>query len=130
MRAKKALSQLSRRERQIMDVLYRDGQATAGEVLAALPDPPSYSAVRAMLRILENKGHARHVADGTRYVYTPTLPRDRAGKPALASVIETFFDGSTEKAVAALLDLSREELSADRLDRLAELIDQARMEGR
>jgi len=130
MRAKRTLSNLSRRERQIMDVLYRDGQATASEVLAALPDPPSYSAVRAMLRILENKGHARHVAEGTRYVYQPTLPRDRAGRPALAGVLETFFDGSTEKAVAALLDLSRSDLSPDQLDRLSELIDQARMEGR
>jgi predicted transcriptional regulator len=130
MRAKKTLSSLSRRERQIMEVLYRDGQATAGDVLAALPDPPSYSAVRAMLRILENKGHLRHVADGTRYVYLPTTPRDRAGRPALASVIETFFDGSTEKAVAALLDLSRSDLSNDQLDRLSQLIDQARMEGR
>ena len=130
MRAKQTLSNLSRRERQIMDVLYRDGQATASEVLAALPDPPSYSAVRAMLRILENKGHARHVAEGTRYVYQPTLPRDRAGRPALAGVLETFFDGSTEKAVAALLDLSRDELSPEQLDRLSQLIDQARMEGR
>lgn len=130
MRAKRTLSNLSRRERQIMDVLYRDGQATASEVLAALPDPPSYSAVRAMLRILENKGHARHVADGTRYVYLPTLARDRAGRPALAGVLETFFDGSTEKAVAALLDISRSDLSTEQLDRLSELIDQARMEGR
>ncbi len=130
MRGKRTLSNLSRRERQIMDVLYRDGQATASEVLAALPDPPGYSAVRAMLRILENKGHARHVAEGTRYVYQPTLPRDRAGRPALAGVLETFFDGSTEKAVAALLDISRSELSPEQLDRLSELIDQARMEGR
>ena len=130
MKGKKALSSLSRRERQIMDVLYRDGHATAGDVLAALPDPPGYSAVRAMLRILENKGHIRHVADGTRYVYTPTLARDRAARPALASVIETFFDGSTEKAVAALLDISKPELSGDDLDRLSRLIEQARMEGR
>ena len=130
MKEKKALSNLSRRERQIMEVLYRDGKATAGEVLAALPDPPSYSAVRAMLRILENKGHLRHVAEGTRYVYMPTLARDRAARPALASVIETFFDGSTEKAVAALLDISKTELSGDDLDRLSRLIEQARMEGR
>jgi len=130
MKEKKALSNLSRRERQIMEVLYRDGHATAGEVLAALPDPPSYSAVRAMLRILENKGHLRHIAEGTRYVYRPTLARDRAARPALASVIETFFDGSTEKAVAALLDISKTELSGDDLDRLSRLIDQARLEGR
>ncbi len=130
MRGNKALSSLSRRERQIMEVLYRDRQATASEVLSALPDPPGYSAVRAMLRVLENKGHVRHVADGTRYVYLPTLARDRAGRPALASVLETFFDGSTEKAVAALLDLSRQDLSEQELDRMAQLIEQARLEGR
>jgi BlaI family transcriptional regulator, penicillinase repressor len=130
MRATRALSSLSRRERQIMEVLYRDGQATASEVLAAIPDPPGYSAVRAMLRVLENKGHVRHVADGNRYVYLPTLPRDRAGRPALASVLETFFDGSTEKAVAALLDLSRQDLSEQELDRMSQLIEQARLEGR
>jgi BlaI family transcriptional regulator, penicillinase repressor len=130
MRGKRPLSSLSRRERQIMEVLYKDRQATASEVLAALPDPPSYSAVRAMLRVLENKGHVRHVAEGTKYVYQPTLPRDRAGRPALASVLETFFDGSTEKAVAALLDLSRQDLSEQQLDRLSQLIEQARLEGR
>ena len=90
----KPLSNLSRRERQIMDVLYRERQATAGEVLERLPDPPGYSAVRAMLRILENKGHVRHAVDGNRYVYEPRLPRERAGRPALAGVLETFFDGS------------------------------------
>jgi len=127
---KRALTNLSRRERQIMDVIYREGQATATEVLAAIADPPSYSAVRAMLRVLENKGHLRHVPDGTRYVYRPTLARDRAGKPALENVLRTFFDGSTEKAVAALLDLSRSELSAQDFDRLSELIAQARTEGR
>ena len=130
MRGRKALSNLSRRERQIMDVLYRDRKATAGEVLAALPDPPSYSAVRAMLRILETKGHVRHVAEGTRYVYLPTLARERASRPALARVLETFFDGSTEKAVAALLELAPARLTNEELDRLARLIDQARMEGR
>jgi predicted transcriptional regulator len=130
MAAKKPLSNLSRRERQIMDVLYRDRQATAGEVLERLPDPPGYSAVRAMLRILENKGHIRHQSDGNRYVYEPRLPRERAGRPALAGVIETFFDGSTEKAVAALLDLSRDELSEADFDRLSDLIEQARLEGR
>ena len=130
MKRKKPLSDLSRRERQIMEVLYRDRQGTASEVLAGLPDPPGYSAVRAMLRVLENKGHVRHVADGNRYVYLPTLPRARAGKPALASVLETFFEGSTEKAVAALLDLSRAELSNEDLDRLLRLIEQARLEGR
>jgi predicted transcriptional regulator len=130
MKSKKALASLSRRERQIMEVLYRDGPATAGDILARLSDPPGYSAVRGLLRVLENKGHVRHVADGTRYVYLPTLTRDRAGRPALANVLETFFDGSTEKAVAALLDISRADLSDEELDRLSKLIDQARAEGR
>ncbi len=121
---------LSRRERQIMDVLYRRGRATAAEIHESIPDPPGYSAVRAMLRVLENKGHVRHVADGTRYVYQPTLPRERAGRPALASVLETFFEGSTEKAVAALLDVSRSELSEEDLDRISHLIENAREEGR
>lgn len=130
MRGRKPLQNLSRRERQIMDVLYRDRRATAAEVLAALSDPPSYSAVRAMLRILEAKGHVRHVVEGTRYVYLPTLARERASRPALAGVLETFFDGSTEKAVAALLELSPTGLSEEELDRLSRLIDQARLEGR
>jgi len=130
MAQKTALSRLSRRERQIMEVLYKEGRATASEVLERLPDPPGYSAVRALLRILENKGQVRHAADGNRYVYEPRLPRDRAGRPALAGVLETFFDGSAEKAVAALLDLSRHELTDADLDRLSELIEQARLEGR
>ena len=130
MAPKKALSSLSRRERQIMEVLYREGRATASEVLERLPDPPGYSAVRALLRILENKGQVRHAADGNRYVYETRLPRDRAGRPALAGVLETFFDGSAEKAVAALLDLSRHELTDADLDRLSDLIEQARLEGR
>ena len=130
MKPKKALASLSRRERQIMEVIYREGQATAGDVLAKMSDPPSYSSVRALLRVLENKGHLRHILDGTRYVYLPTLARDRAGRPALANVLETFFDGSAEKAVAALLDLSRAELSDDDLARLSKLIDEARAEGR
>ena len=126
----KPLTNLSRRERQIMEVLYRARQASAGEVLERLPDPPGYSAVRAMLRILENKGHVRHAVDGNRYVYEPKLPRERAGRPALAGVLETFFDGSAEKAMAALLDLSRSELSDADFDRLSALIEQARLEGR
>jgi len=121
---------LSRRERQIMDVVYRLGRASATEVLGGLPDPPSYSAVRAMLRVLEEKGHLRHEADGTRYVYLPTLSRAKARRSALESLLETFFDGSTEQVVAALLDVSRDDLSADDLDRLATLIDDARKEGR
>src|SRR3954454_18922271 len=97
---------LSRRERQIMDVIYRRGRATAAEVLEGLPDPPSYSAVRAMLRVLEEKGHLRHASQGPRYLFMPTVPREKARRSALKQLVQTFFDGSTEQAVAALLDLS------------------------
>src|SRR3954464_12538943 len=95
---------LSRRERQIMDAIYRRGRATAAEVLEDMPDPPSYSAVRAMLRLLEEKGHLRHEQDGPRYVFMPTAPRDRASRSALTHVVRTFFDGSASEAVAALLN--------------------------
>jgi BlaI family transcriptional regulator, penicillinase repressor len=120
---------LSRRERQIVDILYTQGRATAAEVQAALPDPPSYSAVRAMLRILEEKGHIRHEQDGPRYVYLPTVGRDRAKKTALRHVLQTFFNGSAEQALSALLDESDTRLSDRELDRLAELIDRARRTG-
>lgn len=126
----RAPSSFSRRERQIMEVIYREGRATATDVLAKLPDPPSYSAVRALLRILEQKGHVRHVEEGNRYVYLPTIPADRARRSALRTLLETFFQGSPEKAVAALIDMSRSELSEQQLDRLSRLIDQAREEGR
>jgi predicted transcriptional regulator len=122
--------QLSRRERQIMDIIYRLGQATAQEVLDGLPDPPSYSAVRAMLRLLEEKGVLRHQQDGPRYVFLPTLAREKARKSALKQMLQTFFDDSTEQAVAALLDLSRAKLTKDELDRLSEMIAEARKEGR
>jgi predicted transcriptional regulator len=120
---------LSRRERQIVDILYARGQATAAEVQAALPDPPSYSAVRAMLRILEDKGHIRHEQDGPRYIYLPTLARDRAKRSALRHVLQTFFNGSAEQALSALLDESDTRLSDQELDRLAKLIDRARGTG-
>ena len=120
---------LSRRERQIVDILYTQGRATAAEVQSALPDPPSYSAVRAMLRILEEKGHIRHEQDGPRYVYLPTVGRDRAKKTALRHVLQTFFNGSAEQALSALLDESDSRLSDRELDRLAELIDRARRTG-
>src|SRR5688500_12323747 len=93
-----------RRERQIVDMLYTQGRSTAAEVQAALPDPPSYSAVRAMLRILEEKGHVRHEQDGPRYVYLPTVGRDRAKKTALRHMLQTFFDGSAEQAISAVLE--------------------------
>ena len=120
--------QLSRRERQILDILYTKGSATAVEVQAALPDPPSYSSVRALLRILEDKGHARHEPQGTRYVYLPVVPRDRARRSALSRIVKTFFEGSAAQAAAALVDSGS--LSDEELTNLSALIDQARKEGR
>jgi predicted transcriptional regulator len=119
---------LSRRERQIMDVIYARGQATAAEVTSALPDPPSYSAVRALLRILEQKGHLRHQEEGPRYVFVPTVSRDRARRSALRSLVKTFFDGSPAQAAAALIDQA--DMSDEDFDRLAALIDRARKDGR
>jgi predicted transcriptional regulator len=121
-------NQLSRRERQIMEVIYSRGRATAAEVRDNLPDPPSYSAVRAMLRILEDKGHLVHESDGPRYVFLPTTPREEAQETALRGVVRTFFDGSPESAVAALLDT--EDLDEEALDRIAEHIARARKDGR
>lgn len=128
--SKETNTQLSRREREIMDVIYRAGRATAAEVLDQLADPPSYSAVRALLRVLEDKGHLRHEEDGPRYVFLPTVPRERARQSALRRLLHTFFDGSTEQAVAALLDLSSTRLSDAELGRLSRLIADARKEGR
>jgi predicted transcriptional regulator len=121
---------LSRRERQILDILYRQEKATAAEVREQMADPPSYSAVRAMLRILEDKGHVKHQEDGVRYVYVPVVPREQATSAALRHLVDTFFGGSAEGAVAALLDDSERKLSDDELDRLSRLIKQARQEGR
>jgi BlaI family transcriptional regulator, penicillinase repressor len=126
----RAHQDLSRRERQIMDVVYRRGQVTVAEVRADLPDPPSYSAVRAMLRRLEDKGHLEHSEEGARYVYQATVPLDSASGSALERVLRTFFDDSASKTVAALLDLRGEDLSDRELDELAELIDRARGRGR
>ena len=119
----------SRRERQILDILYPRGQATAAEVQTELPEPPSYSAVRAMLRILEEKGHVRHEQDGPRYVYLPTVARDNAQRSALRHMLRTFFDGSAEQAISALLDDSSARLSDAELDRLARHDRQARRSG-
>ena len=119
---------LSRRERQIMDIIYQRGEAAAAEVLDALPDPPSYSSVRALLRVLETKGHLWHRRQGSRYVFLPTVPPEEARRSALARVVRTFFDGSTQATVAALIDQSS--LSQAELDRLQALIDRARKEGR
>jgi predicted transcriptional regulator len=120
---------LSRRERQILDILYQKSRATAAEVQAELPEPPSYSAVRALLRILEDKGHVRHEQDGPRYVYLPTVARDNAKRSALRHILQTFFDGSAEQAISALLDEPSTRLSREELDRLARLIDGARKSG-
>jgi len=120
---------LSRRERQIMDILYRNGRATAAEVQAALPEAPGYSAVRALLRILEEKGHVRHAADGPRYVYSPVVTRERAKRSALEHVLNTFFDGSAAQVVAALVELSPRDLDEAELARLRRLIDDARRKG-
>jgi predicted transcriptional regulator len=121
---------LTRREREIMDILYRRGRATALEVQEDLADPPSYSAVRALLRLLEERGHARHTQEGQKYVYAPAVARGDARRSALAHVVRTFFAGSVEHAVAALVDSSRVKLSRDELDRLSELIERAKSEGR
>ena len=122
------LTHISRRERQILDVLFRLGRATVNEVRDGMPDPPSYSAVRALLRILEQKGHLRHQEEGPRYVFLPTVSRDRARRSALRNLVRTFFDGSPAQAAAALIDQA--ELTDDDRTRLANLIDKARKEGR
>jgi predicted transcriptional regulator len=121
---------LSRRERQIMDVLYRRGRASAAEIHQALADPPSYSAIRAKLRVLEEKGHIKHEEQGLRYVYLPTVAPARARRSALRHMIDTFFNGSAEQLVAALVDRSALDVSPEELDRMSALIDKARQEGR
>ena len=121
-------AQLSRRERQIMEVVYELGRAAAADVREHMPDPPSYSAVRAMLRILEDKGHVVHEQDGPRYVFLPTVPREEASETALRRLVRTFFAGSPEGAMAALLDLDGDRLDENALQRLAEMIEEARRE--
>ena len=125
-----AESQLSRRERQIMDVLHARQQATAAEVLGALPDAPSYSAVRALLRILEEKGHVRHRREGARYVYLPRTSPASARRSALKRVVVTFFQGSVAQTMAALLETTDTELSDTELNHLQQLIHKAKKEGR
>jgi predicted transcriptional regulator len=121
---------LSRRERQIMDVLFQRGSMAAAEIHEALPDPPSYSAVRAMLRVLEDKGHVKHQEEGLKYVYAPVVAREKAKRSAVKHVMETFFNGSAEQIVAALLDVSSTKLTRDELDRMAEMIEKAKKEGK
>lgn len=120
---------LSRREREMMNIIFRNGKATANEVLEQMADAPSYSAVRATLRVLEQKGHVKHQHDGSRYVYLPTTSRDKAGVSALDQLLTTFFDGSAANVVATLLE-RKERLTSEELDRLSSLIDEARKEGR
>ena len=119
---------LSRRERQIMDVLFRRGRATAADVMEELPGEPSYSTVRTQLRVLEDKGHVRHEMDGVRFVYMPVLARQAARKSALRHLVDTFFDGSSEQAVAALLGGEGARLTDEQLDRIAAMIAKARKE--
>jgi predicted transcriptional regulator len=123
-------AELSRRERQIMDVIFRLGRARAAEVHERLPDAPSATAVRTMLRILEDKGHLRHEKDGPRHIYLPTVPRDSAQRSAAAHLLRTFFGGSPRAAVAALLDLSERPLTSKEREELVEMIRQEREEGR
>ena len=120
----------SRRERQIMDILYRRGKASAADVRAAMPDAPSYSAVRAMLRVLEEKGHVKHLADGLKYNYVPVVNADKARRSAVKHLLDTFFRDSPEQVVAALLDVSSKRLTGEELDRMAELIEKAKKEGK
>src|SRR5215831_4638141 len=122
-----ALGGLSRRERQIMEILFRQGKASASEVREAMEDAPSYSAVRAMLRVLEEKGHVKHEAEGMKYVYVPTVGRDKAKKSAVKHLLDTFFGGSPEQIVAALLDVSATRLTAEELDRMSQMIEKARL---
>jgi BlaI family transcriptional regulator, penicillinase repressor len=121
-------SALSRRERQIMDILFRRGRATAAEVMADLTGEPSYSTVRTQLRVLEDKGHVRHDEEGLRYVYMPAVARTAARKSALRHLVETFFDGSTENVVAALLGGEGARLTDEELERIADLVSRARKE--
>lgn len=116
------IPQLSKRERQIMDAIYRLGRATAAEVREELPDAPTYTTVRGLLRILERKGHLRHGEDGTRFVYSPSLPRQRAGASILSHIVRTFFDGSAAKAMAAMLGSSERSVNAAELERLSDLV--------
>ena len=130
MTTKRGAALLTKRERQIMDVLYRLGRATAAEIMAAVPGAPGYSTVRTQLRVLGTKGHVKREEQGLRYIYMPTVPRYTARKSALKHLVETFFEGSSGKAVAALLGGEASRLSDEELERIAELLDGARSESR
>ena len=126
----KADAELSRRERQIMDILFARGRATGQEIQEGLPDKPNYSSVRTILRVLERKGYVRHAEEGLRYVYEPTVARKAASRSALRRIIRTFFDGSAKEAVAALLDPAAFDLSEEELAELARMVDRAKKERR
>jgi predicted transcriptional regulator len=124
------LRNLSRREREIMDILYQRGKASASEVRESMDNPPGYSAVRAMLRVLETKGHVTHREQGLKYVFAPAVAREKAKRGVLKHLVDTFFNGSAEQAVAALLDMSASRLTREELDRMSQMIEQAKQEGR
>jgi predicted transcriptional regulator len=125
-----AVGGLSRRERQILEILYQRGKAAASEVREAMQDAPSYSAVRTLLGVLEEKGHIKHRAEGLRYVYTPVIGREKAKRTAVKHLLDTYFSGSPEQIVAALLDVSSTELTREELDRMTEMIEKAKREGK
>ena len=125
-----SVSALSRRERQIMDILYQRGKSSASEVREAMPDAPSYSAVRAMLRVLEDKGHVRHRSEGLRYVYLPMVAHEKARRSAVKHLVDTFFSNAPEDVVAALLDVSSPRVTREELDRMSEMIERAKREGK
>ncbi len=125
-----ALTGLSRRERQIMEILYQRGKASAADVLNAMTDAPTYSTVRALLRVLEGKGHVEHQSEGLKYVYVPVINRDKAKRSAVKHLIDTFFRESPEQVVAALLDVSAKRLTRPELDRMAAMIEKAKKEGK
>jgi len=125
-----AVEGLSRREREILEILIERGKASASEVRAAMPEAPSYSAVRTLLRVLEDKGHVKHRAEGLRYVYLPTIGREKAKRGAVKHLLKTYFNGSAEQIVAALLDVSSTQLTREELDRMAQMIEQAKREGK
>src|SRR5271168_3843677 len=124
------MSELTRREREIMDILYGRGKSSASEVREVMPNAPGYSAVRAMLRVLEEKGHVKHEVDGVKYVFSPTVPRDKAKQSAVKHLLDTFFNDSPEQVVAALLDISSTRMTREELDRMAKMIEKAKKEGR
>jgi BlaI family penicillinase repressor len=125
-----AMAGLSRRERQIMEILYQRGKASASEVRESMEDAPGYSAVRAMLRVLEEKGHVKHEAEGLKYVYVPMVTREKAKRSAVKHLLDTFFNDAPDQVVAALLDVSSKRLKREELDRMAEMIERARKEGK